>query len=148
MSDVHEFEELNPIELHLVGAAANKFTTVLAKSAPKKKGNKPKMSKQDKILKALTNEGARPGAHPFAALEARVDRAQFDLAKASDDYALARAREELRTAKHQLTTMKMIAAEGARERDPQMTSRALRGQGVPLLTNRRALPDDASLRGI
>lgn len=104
------------------------------------------------LLKALQNEGARvPGAHPFAALETRVASAESAVAKATaanDDYAIAATREELRAAKRQLTMLKMIASENARERDPQMVSRALRGQGVPLLSNRRALPDDSSLRGI
>ncbi|MDA8297420.1 MAG: hypothetical protein M0004_12690 [Actinomycetota bacterium] len=91
------------------------------------------------------------GSRPFAVFEARVAAAQKDLEKArldQDDYAAGVAKQELRQAQQQLTTMKMIAAENARERDPGYAMRALRGQGVPLLTNRHALGDDPDVQGI
>lgn len=83
------------------------------------------------------------------AFDDRVAEAEANLAKAKeagDTWAVSAARNALRMALHQRTGVKMIAAENAREVDPQMTTRALRGQGVPLLTNRNALPDDVALR--
>ena len=80
-----------------------------------------------------------------------VDAAEAALARArksEDAYAIAGASSALREARHRLTAMKLMIAESARERDPAAVMRSLRGQGTPLLTNRHALRDDPSLRGI
>ena len=91
------------------------------------------------------------GSRPFAVFEARVALAQRDLEKAKlneDEYATAVAKSELYQARQALTAVKMIAAEHARERDPGTMARIMRGQGVPLVTNRHALGDDPGVQGI
>ena len=83
--------------------------------------------------------------------EREVEKAQEQLARArksGDTYGIAAASTALKEAQYRLTGLKMVAAENARERDPAAVMRSLRGQGVPLLSNRHALRDDPSLRGI
>lgn len=87
----------------------------------------------------------------FKSFEDRIATAQADLeqaTKAKDEYAIKRTTAELTDARRSLTAMKMVAAERARESDPTMVARAMRGQGVPLLTNRHAIGEDNKLRSI
>jgi len=89
--------------------------------------------------------------NPFAQFDDRVANAEQALQKATasgDTWETAAARSELGEARRQRTLVKMIASEHARDRDPGLLMRSLRGQGVPLLSNRHALPDDPSLQGI
>ncbi|HVA05517.1 MAG TPA: hypothetical protein VNG12_02130, partial [Acidimicrobiales bacterium] len=88
------------------------------------------------------------GTDALKSFDDNVAAAEDRLAKAraaGDTYAIAAAQSDLQVARHQRTAIKMIATENARERDPQMTTRSLRGQGVPLLSNRHALPEDVAL---
>lgn len=88
---------------------------------------------------------------PFSAFDARVEAAERDLEKAKregNEWAKTAARRELLEATNQRTHAKMMASEGARQRDVGLITRSMRGQGVPLLTNRHALPDDNRLREI
>lgn len=97
---------------------------------------------------AGTSQAMSVALSPF---DARVAAAEADLAaaKAADNqYGITAAREALRHARYARTAMKMVAAENARERDAAVASRSFRGQGVPILTNRHALPDDPGVRGI
>jgi hypothetical protein len=54
----------------------------------------------------------------------------------------------LRQARMQRTMAKFVVAENARARDPGALLRAARGIGVPLFTNRHALPDDPQIQGV
>lgn len=81
----------------------------------------------------------------FKALEDRVATAEARLEKAVGD-GVTRANRELRHARQQLATAKMIAAENARTADPAQLQRRLDGRGVALFTNRHALDDDRDLR--
>ena len=97
---------------------------------------------------SIAGAGSTAALAPF---EHEVAKAEADLTKArkaQDAYAIAAAQRDLQEAQYRLTAMKFVVAENARERDPSLTARALRGQGVPLVTNRHALRDDPSLREI
>jgi hypothetical protein len=106
------------------------------------------------MLNGAGVSAALRGSESQSALKAfddNVAEAEERLAKAvaaSDTYGITAAKTDLNTARHQRTAIKMIASENARERDPAATTRALRGQGVPLLGNRHALPEDAALRSL
>lgn len=65
-----------------------------------------------------------------------------------DRVAAAASIQEERQARQQLAAAKMIANENRRERDPEVLMRTMKGLGVPLLSNRHALPDDRDLRAV
>lgn len=97
---------------------------------------------------SVAGVGSTAVMSPF---EEEVRTAEVSLARAQksgDSYAITAAKTALREAKYRLVSLKMMAAENARERDPATVARAMRGMGVPLLSNRHALRDDPSLRGI
>ena len=97
---------------------------------------------------SLAGTGTTAVLDPFEDEVAEAEKALAKAAKAGDEYAIAAAKTKLREARFRLTGLKMVAAENARERDPALVMRSLRGQGVPLLSNRHALRDDPSLRAI
>ena len=97
---------------------------------------------------SLAGTGTTAVLDPFEEEVADAERAVEKAKKAQDPYAVAAAQTKLREARYRLTALKMVAAENARERDPALVMRSLRGQGVPLLTNRHALRADPSLREI
>lgn len=174
LDDLTEFVDIDPDSVHLVGNPASKFAPLVAKSSTGKAGKSMKRKEIVRQLAELRKQAAaldRPASNrgaidstavadrlhgaafgrnrPFAPFEERVDRAQADLAKAKaagDEWEVGAAREDLRQATHQLTTLKMISAENARQRDPSIMARRLSGQGVPLISNRRSLPDDPTVR--
>lgn len=173
LDELTEFVDIDPDSVHLVGTPASRFAPLVAKSQGKA-GSKMKRKEIAKKIAELrgqmqaldrpaSNRGAVDSApvadrlhgavfgrnRPFAPFEDRVDRARADLQKANakgDEWEAAAASRELEQAQQQLTTFKMMAAENARQRDPSIMARRLNGQGVPLISNRRALPDDAGIR--
>jgi hypothetical protein len=97
---------------------------------------------------SLAGTGTTAVLDPFEDEVAEAEKALAKAHKAEDAYAIAAAQTKLREARFRRTALKMVAAENARERDPALVMRSLRGQGVPLLTNRHALRADPSLREI
>ena len=85
----------------------------------------------------------------FRNYEAQVERAEKQLRRApADSWERRQAAEELSATRRRLASLKMMVAEQARQRDPGSVMRSVRGQGVPLLSNRHALPDDNQMTGI
>jgi hypothetical protein len=135
MPDVTEFDWLDPTEVHLVGAAANDFTPLVAKSAFEKKG-KQSMSKRkvtaEDVLKAVLEP-----------LEKAVDDAWERYGRSSNPQDA----EAIRSAIMRRTMVKMTLAENARYEHPER-HRTHMGPGyVQIITNRRALPADSSIHG-
>jgi hypothetical protein len=97
---------------------------------------------------SVAGNGSTAVMVPFEEEVAQAESALARARKSGDTYAVAGASAALREARHRLTTLKMVVAEQAREADPALVMRSLRGQGVPLLSNRHALRDDPSLRAI
>ena len=97
---------------------------------------------------SLAGTGTTAVLDPFEEEVAEAEKALAKAHKAEDPYAVAAAQHKLREARYRRTALKMVVAENAREADPALVMRSLRGQGVPLLSNRHALRDDPSLRGI
>ena len=55
---------------------------------------------------------------------------------------------EARDFRRRSMALKMLVAENIRQTRPEHLLRAFRGQGVPLVTNKHALPDDRDLGGL
>lgn len=127
--------------------AVTKAAKKAAKAARPDAPSVPHVTIRPSPITGLGN-GSPLALDPF---KAEVDAAEAALARArksQDSYAIAGASAALKEARYRLAALKMVVAEQAREADPATVMRSLRGQGVPLLTNRRALHDDPSLRGI
>lgn len=147
MSDdeITEFTELDPLELHLVSSAANKYTALLAKQEATEQKESKMTKANKKLLKSLGVNLAGPSASTAAdrqsntdlasllrlartqsesvdfkklmkVFETRVTEAEAALAAARDPYEHSRAQSEYQTAARQRLMAKMVAADNARER--------------------------------
>ena len=144
-SDLTEFEDIDPLELHLVGTPANRFAPLMAKSA--EKGSKKMTKKQAKSLKKL-QKGVASQTYPsvasprttginlagpgsstignhvpatkvvsafLAGLDDRVRKARAEVEGADSPLTQMRAKTNLGAALRQRLTGKMIVAEHARQ---------------------------------
>lgn len=82
----------------------------------------------------------------LAKLEAVLEPLQKAAAKAAKSAETPFEWERVRTLKRRATLLKMMVSESAREHDPAMLARAMRGQGVPLFENSHALGDDIAVK--
>ena len=170
MSDeINEFEEIDPLELHLVGIPATKFSALMAKST-----TKGKKMKKNKILKQLEKMAqqypssssphlngvnlagaastiASPGAASrivssfLAGFEDRVNKSHGDVAMAEQSgnaMIQERARQGLRTALRQRLLAKLIIRESVVAKSGGSDSPF----GSPIFSSSSdTLPDDSDL---
>lgn len=169
-NEITEFDEVDPLELHLVSTAATNFSALVAKST--KKGKKMKKSKIQKQLKALRKQAqqypslsspklnginlagagsaiGQPGAAArvvsafLNGLEDRVTKGRDDVATAGSAMETDRARQGLRIAMRQRLLGKLVIKTGIEANGPQ----PLQGLGRPVFAEGSTynLPDDDGL---
>lgn len=168
-NDITEFEEIDPLEIHLVGTPASKFAALMAKSTEKgtKKMKKSAMLKQLKALQKqaqqypsvssphttgvnLAGAGSTIGkngtaervvASFLAGLEDKVTKAQGDVATAGSTMERMRATSELQRSLRQRLLGKLVVKDGIEAN----RAAPLRGLGRPIFGTTFTLPDDDGL---
>jgi len=131
--ELTEFDWLDPTRVDLVGAPANKFAPLVAKSEPERDPIRDAevrrtMKHEKKVEKMMRRMGY---GDPFVELAA-----DFEVAKATHDRRGTRSTlAAMQRAGQRLTTAKLMAQENARDADPRTLYRRLHGQGEPLFTN-------------
>lgn len=129
MSDdiISEFIELDPTELHLVGAAANDFKPLLAKAqALTQKGRSYMFNRSEQMLKAALEP-----------VEKRIKKAK----KSGDTDALKEALESR-------ALCKMVVLENWRAEHPGEVRSRFGPGAVQLFKNTGRLPEDVHVHGI
>jgi hypothetical protein len=135
--DITEFTWLDPTELHLVGAAANDFTPLVAKAATaeEKEGTTMQFTNLAKAEDVL--------AVVLEPLQRDIERAKKAVKKGEIG-----AHVELDGARMRMARAKIIIGENARQANPQRHMTKMGPGYTQILVNRHALPDDTGIFGI
>ena len=94
---------------------------------------------------SLATMGPEAAMAPFEQAAKAADDQLAKAARSGDSSAVRSARAASARAHKTLAGLKMVAAEHARLRDPNMIARRLSGQGVPIVKVRDELGDDRDL---